>query len=384
MSLPRESLAEESDKAEQVKYWWQEIEQKSLELSLNYEYVFQTDIVDCYPSIYTHSIAWALHGKEKAKDNRRKKSFIGNIIDSHIQCMRYGQTNGIPQGSVLMDFIAEMVLGYADTELASKIECSEKVENYQILRYRDDYRIFVNRPKDGEEILKILSEVLIGLGLMIKPQKTGLSYEVVRSSIKEDKLSWMFRKQGDRDLQKHLLAIHDHAYAHPNVGSINKALAAFFNRIDRLKKYDAILPAIGIIVDIAYRNPKTYSNSAAILSRLINILGTKEEITEIVKKIQRKFEWLPNTGLMDIWLQRISLKHDPMMKYKEPICQLVKQVENPDLKQEPIVLWNNDWMLDVSLLNALDTKQIVDRDVIQEMEPKISREEFELFRYEYN
>jgi hypothetical protein len=28
--------------------------------------------------------------------------------------MNNGQTNGIPQGSVLMDFIAEMVLGYID------------------------------------------------------------------------------------------------------------------------------------------------------------------------------------------------------------------------------------------------------------------------------
>jgi hypothetical protein len=36
--------------------------------------------------------------------------------------MRHGQTNGIPQGSVLMDFIAEMVLGYADTLITKKTE----------------------------------------------------------------------------------------------------------------------------------------------------------------------------------------------------------------------------------------------------------------------
>ena len=35
--------------------------------------------------------------------------------------MRYGQTNGIPQGSVLMDFISEMVLGYIDKLLEEKI-----------------------------------------------------------------------------------------------------------------------------------------------------------------------------------------------------------------------------------------------------------------------
>jgi hypothetical protein len=43
-----------------------------------------------------------------AKRNRSDKKSIGNIIDTAMQGMNYGQTNGIPQGSVLMDFIAEM------------------------------------------------------------------------------------------------------------------------------------------------------------------------------------------------------------------------------------------------------------------------------------
>ena len=44
-----------------------------------------------------------------------------------------------------MDFIAEMVLGFADTELSVRID-SEKIKDFRILRYRDDYRIFVNNP----------------------------------------------------------------------------------------------------------------------------------------------------------------------------------------------------------------------------------------------
>lgn len=45
-----------------------------------------------------------------------------------------------------MDFIAEIVLGYADTQLAEKME-KENITRYQILRYRNDYRIFVNNPQ---------------------------------------------------------------------------------------------------------------------------------------------------------------------------------------------------------------------------------------------
>jgi len=66
---------------------------------------------------------------------------LGNVIDDNLRNMTYGQTNGIPQGSVLMDFIAEIVLGYTDLELSHKIN-QLKIEDYQIIRYRDDYRIF--------------------------------------------------------------------------------------------------------------------------------------------------------------------------------------------------------------------------------------------------
>lgn len=50
-----------------IKYWWQEVEQESIRLALKYEYLIHTDIAECYSSIYTHSIDWALRGKEKAK-----------------------------------------------------------------------------------------------------------------------------------------------------------------------------------------------------------------------------------------------------------------------------------------------------------------------------
>jgi RNA-directed DNA polymerase len=146
----------------------EELEQRSIEFALDYGYLIQTDITDCYGSIYTHSIAWAIHGKDVAKQEKQNKSLIGNIIDSDIQDISYGQTNGIPQGSVLMDFIAEILLGYADSELSGKIEdCA--ITDYHILRYRDDYRVFINNPQDGERIVKLLTKVMIDLGLKLNP-----------------------------------------------------------------------------------------------------------------------------------------------------------------------------------------------------------------------
>ncbi|MBK9040666.1 MAG: hypothetical protein IPL83_16150 [Bdellovibrionales bacterium] len=50
----------------------------------------------------------------------------------------------IPQGSALMDFIAEMVWGYADLQIVKRKINKTPVTDYFILHIRDDYRIFVN------------------------------------------------------------------------------------------------------------------------------------------------------------------------------------------------------------------------------------------------
>lgn len=159
-----------SNKKNIVLNWWNNFEQKSISNSLKYKYMACTDITNCYSSIYTHSIPWAIHTKEIAKQDRDDK-IIGNIIDQKLQNMNYGQTNGIPQGSTLMDLLAEIVLGYADELLLKKLE-DNKVNDYQILRYRDDYKIFANDLTIIEKILKALTEVLGELNLKLNNNKT--------------------------------------------------------------------------------------------------------------------------------------------------------------------------------------------------------------------
>ena len=43
LSLPVKSLSEKTDKEEQVFHWWHEVEQRSIELSLDYQYMLETD-----------------------------------------------------------------------------------------------------------------------------------------------------------------------------------------------------------------------------------------------------------------------------------------------------------------------------------------------------
>lgn len=369
LSIPVKSQTRQTDKAQQVLQWWQGIEQHSIELALDHEYIVHADITDCYGTIYTHSIAWALHGKKVAKDRRKDRALIGNIIDQHLQDMRHGQTNGIPQGSVLMDFIAEMVLGYADLQLAEKLNGLDNVPHL-ILRYRDDYRIFANSAQDADLILKYLTEVLIDLGLRLNAGKTKASDEVVRSSVKPDKIAWMAAKTFDRDLEKHLLLIHGHSLQFPNAGSVVAALTDYYRRVTKLKRISNPMPMISICVDIAYRNPRTYPICAAILSGLLEFV--ESERNDVVRRIRSRFEKLPNTGYMEVWLQRISdpTKHE--VSFDEPLCKLAQG--------EKVLVWNNEWISSLKLRQAVDSSAILDRYKAKNRQPVIKPREVELFK----
>ena len=370
ISIPLESKSKRKDKAAQILHWWQEIEQKSIEIALEYEYVFHADITDCYGSIYTHSIAWALHGKDVAKKKRRVKTLVGNIIDSCIQNMRHGQTNGIPQGSVLMDFIAEMVLGYADLELNEKLEQSG-ITDYRILRYRDDYRVFVNNTQIGEAILKALTEVLIGLGLKLNTSKTTGAQSVISSSLKPDKLAWLRARQEDKNLEKHLLVIHAHGLDYPNAGSLLQPLQDYLSRLSHVKHIQNPLALISIAVDIAYNSPRTFPVVAATMSRLLRFLKSDEERAEVIKKVHAKLSRFPNTGLMEVWLQRIGYFYG-VRDYKEKLCHIV-------MTDKERVLWNNNWIKSLELKESIETADIVDRVKLERMKPTVHRAEVDLF-----
>lgn len=337
-SLPVISSVFKKDKASQIIHWLEEVERKSIVHSLKYDYLFHTDIVDCYGAIYTHSIPWALHDKEIAKQRRNDKNLVGNIIDRQLQEMSNGQTNGIPQGSVLMDFIAEMVLCYVDSLLTAKIKKCKNIsrKDYKIIRYRDDYRIFSNNPQIAEQIIKELTDILNDLGMKINSAKTHGINDVVHSSIKPDKLFWIVNEHQYENLQNELYSISVFAKEYPNSGTVSRLLQTYYDKISKLSKKDIktnIKVLISIATDIAYKNPRTYPIISAILSKLTDFLPKRGKEL-IIKKIIAKFKKLPNTGIMQIWLQRITIKTNSDFDYSEKLCN---KVVNND-----IIIWNSD------------------------------------------
>lgn len=371
-------VVEEKDKifnkqSSQISKWWDKIEQTSIKRSLEYNYLFKTDIVNCYSEIYTHSIVWALHTKEISKKNRNDKKLLGNNIDKHLQAMSNGQTNGIPQGSVLMDFIAEVVLRYSDELISYEIEKNAKLKGkFEILRYRDDYRIFVKEIEVGREIMKIIAKVLSSLGLKLNTTKTGYYEDIIISSIKEDKLEY-FGKKIESNLQKRLILLYKFSLRHKNSGSVIKEISQIREKIEKRKNFsrENVEVLISIVTEIIYKNPRTYLEGSAILNYLFPLINT-EERKEIIEKVFDKLSKVLNSGYFEIWFQRATLKEETLdINYSEEICKLVNN--------EEIKLWNIEWIASKKIKNIFKKVRIINQERKEQMLQKISSDEVEVF-----
>ena len=373
-SAPVMSVDHQTDVATQIRGWWQNVEQRSLTYSLEYSRLLHTDVVDCYGSLYTHSISWALHGLDAAKENKGKNSLIGNKIDSHIQASRYGQTNGISQGSVLMDFVAEIVLGYVDDQI--NIELGDSKDT-RILRYRDDYRIFSNSEERAEAVLKIVSDKLRLVGMKLGVSKTFPSKNVIEGSVKPDKLAGIDLQDlghtNAKTIQKQLMRLHSFGQRFPNSGALRRLVGELHTNIsNQTDTPDDLEVQVAIATDIAVVSPATFPAVAGILSHLISLASSDEKI-RLWTKVRCKMARVPYNGYLEVWLQRVTKPKVVGIDFQsnEPICQVV----NGKAPQ----LWDCGWISSNSLKNALDVTKILVADA-GEMKEVIQPDEVELFK----
>ncbi len=266
-SIPVIPVIEEGEKpfsfknAATILNWWKSIEQRSLELSLKYNYMFIADISECFREINPEAIGWALARKDtphETKSNGR----LADKIRTYLRAMQQGRNIGIPQGSAVFNLIAEIILGYIDMLLAQEIARAKKAGelpddlDYRAIRYVDDYRIFCNDRAALDKISYILQTLFERFNFRMNPTKTRISAELVTDSIKADKLFYIFntpiegyRTSVDADghstglrlydfanLQKRLLFIYEFSRRFPNSGQLVRQLEEFGKRIEELVK----------------------------------------------------------------------------------------------------------------------------------------------------
>lgn len=370
VNLPQQPEGDETAKESTINRWWHDLEQESIRLSLEYSHLTTADITDCYGAIYTHTVSWALHTKPWAKKKEnRKPGILGNDIDNFLQDMHNRQTNGIPQGNMASDLIAEMILGYADSELTDKLAALGGID-YKILRYRDDYRIFTQTREDSDKILLALTGVLSDLNLKLNSAKTHPTENVIDGSIRADKLDWILSDKSYRGLQHELIKIRTFSTKHGNSGSLIRILSSFRKRLEKVDNRPAQNEVlVAIIADIMLNNPRTYATGASVLAKLLSF---EDEATrlEIIDKIRKKFAKVANIGTLDLWLQRINIKTKRDMQFDEPLCRLVSG--------EVTQIWASGW-LSKKAIASLAPAKLVDEAIIASIDNIPTLEETESY-----
>lgn len=396
--------------------WWNSMEQRSIELSLKYNYMFMTDITNCFGQINPESIAWALARKDTPYQTDDNAALAADI-QRYLRAMQEGKNIGIPQGSALFSLIAEIILGYTDMLLAQEITTA--IENgtlpkdleYEILRYVDDYRIFCNDRDALEKISYMLQHILEQFNFRMNPSKTRTSSELITDTIKPDKAFYIFntpieskqtykdedgreRKERGYDFdgfQKHLLFIYEFSKRFPNSGQLVTQLEAFSKRVDeqlstktisyeeeltdietgettkvtKTKErkghlWENISAMVAIAIEIAAKNLRAANNALKIASQLLSDMRKEDaqKKKEIIDLIYKKLRRIPNSAFLQVWVQNITHTTDDWSAYEiydMPLCKVVAK--------QPVTLWNNRW-LNPAIATAFPQDSIVDREVL--------------------
>lgn len=409
--IPKEK--EPFHKSTTIINWWSSMEQRSIELSLEYRYMFVTDITNCYGSVNPQAFDWAFSFKDTQyeKDN---ESSISKSIQKYLRAFQQGRNIGIPQGSAIFDFIGEIILGYSDLLLHEAIQKAGITNPYEIIRYRDDYRIFCNDKDMLEKISYILQHVLESLNFRMNSKKTKISDSIVTDAVKPDKLTYIyntpiFNKKGcDFDsFEKHLLYILMFARQYPDSGSIKTMLSDIDKRMeDWLKPYEEEVTTIPLVeggepttekitkqrrlvggsvramsavcTQIALENVGCCHYALRVLSRMVDSLKDENEKSAIISLVYSKLCNQPNSDYNQLWLQNITYQQDKqngISPYNMRLCRVVAG-------DKSVELWNNKWVKP-ELLSNLHINRIVNAETLKMVTPVITFRERRAYDSQY-
>ncbi len=402
---------EDFHKATTILNWWSRFEQMAVKLSLDYRYMFVTDITNCYGTIELQTVEKALSRKGTASEVDVKTDIVRILT-----MLRQGRNIGLPQGSTLYDIVAEIVLGYADMLLREALERDGITEGYEILRYRDDYKVFADNKDLLERISYKLQHVLEGLNLRLNSAKTRISDSIITDSIKPDKLAYIYntpiynnKKCCDFDgIQKQLLFILQFGRQYPNCGQMRMLLSKlstwieeYIENVAKNQKSKAkpkveakpgeedaedkktqkrpgtiiedIMAMSAIAAQIAAENLNSAHYALKVISQMLSTIsdeqvanGEQAPKDEIVTKVLHRLSSMENSDYLKIWLQNLAVKADYKGDFSfadekgNGLCHLVCGSDAN--------LWNNSFLVP-EYLEGFNAAAVVDASVLHNDTP---------------
>jgi hypothetical protein len=228
-----------------------------------HSYVLTTDYARFFPTIYTHSIPWALHTKPVAKANPKDLNLLGNLLDMRVMQLQEGQTAGIPVGPDASYILAEIVASSIDREY---VKISEQKPFG--LRYVDDFMLFFSNRGDAERALSFLSIAAGEYQIELNPEKTS-----ILNITEESAEAWVFSLS-------HFLISRDEGSQRDSLAKLTEFCISLFAKCDdgsigkyAIKKISSCVIAtqhidfaIACVLRLCAISPGAYSDAVAFIS----------------------------------------------------------------------------------------------------------------------
>jgi len=169
----------------------------------------KTDISQFYPSIYTHSVDWAIRGKRKAKRNLRGGG-LGPSLDRALRNSRDGQTIGLSVGPDTSWLVAEVVLATIDAELVKEFPGLDR----RCARFGDDMTFYATSTDQAHDVLAFYQNVLLGYELAVNPTKVAVveGLEPVEAEWVRRLRTQRYRDKSDSALSSDVVDLFDSAF----------------------------------------------------------------------------------------------------------------------------------------------------------------------------
>lgn len=132
------------------------------------------DVSRCFDTIYTHTLSWAVKGKEYTKENIIPNSMsFSDVFDKYIRSGNHDETNGILIGPEYSRIFAEIIFQSIDEQVKRRLEndCVFYDRDYVVKRYIDDIFIFTPNVELEEKVSSYYMEELWEYKLRINPDK---------------------------------------------------------------------------------------------------------------------------------------------------------------------------------------------------------------------
>lgn len=143
-----------------------------IELEKRFSKLMTLDVSKCFYNIYSHSLSWAVKGKDFTKSHLQAYSFEA-AFDAVMQFSNYKETNGIVVGPELSRIYAEIIFQQIDKELVVRLLQAHRLTDgdYTVRRYVDDYHIFSNDANMLDTIERELAALLAKYKLYLNTDK---------------------------------------------------------------------------------------------------------------------------------------------------------------------------------------------------------------------